>query len=201
MGDISGGPHVIIFGQSGSGKSSLVNMIAGLNVAEISTSTVGCTVSSQSYDVDIPGPLKIKLWDTAGLNESNEGSVSSAQAIAAICELVRDLELDPAGLSLLYCVRGRIDETTVMNYNTIRSVCHGRTPIALVVTGLEHEDRKKWWEDNQPGFTKRGMDFEHHACVVTCKGPEIDGSFLYAKQHAESTKIVQEMIRGVCQPK
>ncbi|KZP27761.1 hypothetical protein FIBSPDRAFT_853310 [Athelia psychrophila] len=202
MGDISGGANVIIFGQSGSGKSSLVNMIAGRDVARISASTVGCTASSQSYDVDIPGPLKIKLWDTAGLNESNEGSVSSARAIAAICKLVRDLELDPAGLSLLvYCVRGRIHETTVMNYNMIRSVCHGKIPIALVVTGLEHEDRKKWWDDNQPGFTKRGMDFEHHACVVTCKGPKRDGSFLYAKQHEESTQVVQEMIRGVCQPK
>lgn len=186
----------MIIGQSGSGKSSLVNMIAQRDVAVISGSTVGCTTESQSYNVEKVGEFNIRLWDTAGLNEANQGSVASAVAIANICKLVDELQAHSTGLSLIiYCVRGRIQEATVMGYNMIRSICNDDVPLALVVTGLENEAREGWWDDNQAIFQSRGMDFKYHACVVTCKGPKRNDIFLYGDHYLYSTKVVHDMIR------
>ncbi len=44
-----GTPNVIIFGETGVGKSSLINMIAGTPSAAISSSAIGCTFESVGY--------------------------------------------------------------------------------------------------------------------------------------------------------
>ncbi|KAF7982823.1 hypothetical protein HWV62_25768 [Athelia sp. TMB] len=191
--------NVIVFGQTGTGKSSLVNMIIQKNVgaadAATSTSAVGCTTKRTDYDVDLvrsdgSETKPIKLWDTAGLNETSRGSVSTADAIADLYRLIQ--ELNPAGISLLiYCVRGRIHETTVKNYNMCMNFCRRKVPIVLVVTGLEHEEnRNDWWKENKQHFTEKGMEFTACACAVTFEGPEKK----HAQQYRDSATDVQEMI-------
>ncbi|KAF7982831.1 hypothetical protein HWV62_25784 [Athelia sp. TMB] len=191
--------NVIVFGQSGAGKSSLINMIAQKDIAKTSADTTGCTPDTCGYVMPLPNGILATICDTAGLNENSEGSVPAVIAIADIFKLMHSFGSD--GLSLLiFCMRGRIHASMVRNYNVVRSFCKGKVPIALVVTGLENEqDRGRWWEANQANFTEKGMTFDYHACVVTVKGPgDEEHGFLYGAQYEESSVAVRSMIENAC---
>ncbi|KAF8310052.1 P-loop containing nucleoside triphosphate hydrolase protein [Amanita rubescens] len=121
-------PNVVIFGETGAGKSSLVNMIAGSTVAQISTRAVGCTFRSTSFPVKIGGK-RFNVHDTAGLDEDT-------------------------GISLLvFCLRGpKIKEASVKNWRLFwEIICQRRVPVILAVTGLENEEKgmDNWWTENE----------------------------------------------------
>ncbi|KAF7969665.1 hypothetical protein HWV62_26715 [Athelia sp. TMB] len=184
--------NIIVFGQAGAGKSSLINMIAGEDFAETSSDTTRCTFDSKCYEVQLDGGPVI-LWDTAGLDEGIQGS--SSDAIARVYELIRRLEKNGVSL-LIYCVRGRIQDTTVKNYEMFKAFCKGKVPIAVVVTALELvEDRKAWWSKNERSFRKTGMCFDDHACIVGIKGPKLGNRFVYQDAYNSSSAEVKEMIK------
>ncbi|KIK47960.1 hypothetical protein CY34DRAFT_104280 [Suillus luteus UH-Slu-Lm8-n1] len=64
---------VVIFGETGSGKSSVINVIAQKQVAATSNDALGCTSEPKRYPVEISGQ-KFVLFDTAGLNEGTAGT-------------------------------------------------------------------------------------------------------------------------------
>jgi predicted GTPase len=45
--------NIVIFGQTGAGKSSIINMLAGKPVAEVSECASGCTSSNKRYSIRI----------------------------------------------------------------------------------------------------------------------------------------------------
>jgi len=61
--------NVIIFGEAGAGKSSLVNLITKEHKARISSDAVGCTTETNIYETEI-SKWKVKLFDTAGWSSS-----------------------------------------------------------------------------------------------------------------------------------
>jgi hypothetical protein len=163
-------PNVIVFGETGVGKSSIINMLASAPMAKVSSGSSGCTFESKSYQLDIEGSL-YRIFDTAGLNEGKEGTVTPADAVVNLYKLIRSLE-DGVNL-LVYCVRGpRIKDTIVNNYKMFHSVfCKEQVPIILVVTGLENEDSVDvWWEENGSAFMRHGMRFEGHVCGTATRG-------------------------------
>ncbi|KAF7982833.1 hypothetical protein HWV62_25788 [Athelia sp. TMB] len=178
------------------GKSSLVNMIAGRDrpLARTSDSAVGTTFSSDPYHVDWPGGPPITLWDTAGLNESETGKVDPKKAISNIYELTRTLN----GVDLLvFCLRGKITNNAVRNYNMFNSFCDGKVPIVLVVTGMEHRsptDTQIWWKENSKAFDRAGIHVVDHACVATLKLPGREADY------KTWTEMVRGMIERRCLP-
>ena len=61
--------NVVIFGETGAGKSSLVNLIVGAKTAPTSSYTMGCTTKTNVYKHNIviqDKILQVKLFDTAG---------------------------------------------------------------------------------------------------------------------------------------
>ncbi|KAF7969671.1 hypothetical protein HWV62_26727 [Athelia sp. TMB] len=162
--------NVIVFGESGAGKSSLVNLLAGQRVAETSSNAKGCTFESKGYEVDIQDGPAIKLWDTAGLEEGDGGQVNHLQAVTNIYTLTRQLE-DGVCL-MMYCFRGRITKNAIKNYQMFKDFCNDKVPIALVVTGLEHElDKEAWWIKNVEQYSKAGFRINDHACITTLDSP------------------------------
>ncbi|KAG2140429.1 hypothetical protein BD769DRAFT_1662991 [Suillus cothurnatus] len=146
--------NVVIFGETGAGKSSLVNLVAGTQAALTSCDAMGCTIETNVYDVSIQNEtLKVKLFDTVGLGEGPEGKVPDKDARRMLKKLLRDL-------------------MTQTDIHLLSVLCAGlkeRVPIVLVATGLEDKapEMEEWWRNNERYISDFGMTFAGHACVTT----------------------------------
>ncbi|KAF8336726.1 P-loop containing nucleoside triphosphate hydrolase protein [Amanita rubescens] len=193
-------PNVIIFGETGVGKSSLINMIAGTACAAVSSAAVGCTFESVPYDVELSA-RKYRLWDTAGLNEGEHGSICANRAIENLQELVSNLQYEGVSL-LVYCIRGsRLRDIVKINYDLFHKIiCASQVPIVVVITGLENEDNMEdWWTENFVDFNKRGIRFAGHACITTTKGKVLKGGqHMFEEEYNQSVTLVQELISCHC---
>ncbi|KXN87237.1 hypothetical protein AN958_09048, partial [Leucoagaricus sp. SymC.cos] len=191
--------NIIIFGETGTGKSSIINMISGEEqpVAPTSNGPIGCTFKSDPHTVT-PGEVTYTLWDTAGLNEGEAGSVPANTALLHLQALIG--KLSTYGISLLiYCVRGsRYRDVLKHNYEIFwRIICQESIPIVIVVTGLENEDselREGWWTANKEELIRHGMDFRGHACITATKGKK----GIFQKEYEESKRQVQGLIETNC---
>ncbi|KAJ3509538.1 hypothetical protein NLJ89_g5170 [Agrocybe chaxingu] len=187
-------PNIIVFGETGTGKSSLVNMLAGRQAAVTSNGAKGGTFSSKPHDIILRG-RQYRVWDTAGMNEGELGSVPAAAALQNLRTLVGTMT---EGVNLLvYCVRGsRFRNILRYNYEVFYNIiCQGEVPIVIFVTGLEHESPMHgWWDANHDEFDKYGLQFNAHACGTTTKGK--DGDF--AEEFEDTRKKVEEMIVENC---
>jgi len=190
--------NVIVFGESGAGKSSVINMIAGEQIVESTSSATSGTFEGKPYIVEIDG-MQLKLWDTSGINDGNRSEVVTKRAVDNLHRLIQSLE---DGVSLLvFCMRGpRIKDTVIENYRMFHSVfCQGKVPVVLVVTGLEEEEpMDAWWPRNEAIFQRQKMLFAGHACVTATKGKVKSGMYIYEEEYEESRKKVRQLISGNC---
>ncbi|KDQ58180.1 hypothetical protein JAAARDRAFT_259608 [Jaapia argillacea MUCL 33604] len=85
-------PNVVVFGETGVGKSAVINLVLGKRVAKTSNGTRGCTFRSNSYDEKSIGP-SFRVHDTAGLNEGSEGSMTSPDAMRTSIGSFRSLRM------------------------------------------------------------------------------------------------------------
>ena len=189
-------PNVIIFGETGVGKSSLINMIADTASAAVSNGAIGCTFESIPNEVELSG-RKYHLWDTAGLNEGEHGNISGDRAIQNLQRLVQNLQY--GGVSLLvYCIRGsRLRDIVKINYDLFyKIICGAKVPIIIVATGLENEDNMEdWWVDNVQDFHDRGMHFSGHACITATRGKVLkNGEYMFEEEYNMSVKLVRDLI-------
>lgn len=165
--------NVVIFGETGVGKSSLVNLIIGKYVAKTSDSAEGCTFEATYYDVAIDS-RRIRLFDTAGLSEpclNWDGyllAVKKAERLVSILDNYGGVDL------LIFCMRGgRITASAQQNYRMfVEILCDKKIPVAVVVTHLEHEERMEdWWDRNEKHFETYGISVYDHACITTIRKP------------------------------
>ncbi|KAK2459940.1 hypothetical protein APHAL10511_008025 [Amanita phalloides] len=196
-------PNIIIFGETGVGKSSLLNMISGTESAMVSGAALGCTFQAVPHEIEL-SDRKYRLWDTAGLNEGEKGNVSADRAIQSLQELVHDLR--DGGVSLLvYCIRGsRIRDIVKINYDLFHTIiCSGQVPIVVVITGLENEENMEdWWIDNAEDFHHRSMWFAGYACITATKGKVTkNGEHMFKEEYNQSVKLVRELIIAHCPEK
>ena len=180
--------HVILFGETGVGKSSLVNLLAGWHVAEVSPDSVACTLTSTEYQFQL-GAATIRLWDTVGLEEPESGTSGYMSAIERATELVRRLSAS-GGISLfLFCVRGnRVTTTMQSNYRLFYEVLgNKKAPIAIAITHLEREPgaMEAWWVRNAKTLEQNGIRVGRHACITTLEGHP---------KYVESRNAVQELL-------
>ncbi|TFK17258.1 hypothetical protein FA15DRAFT_650474 [Coprinopsis marcescibilis] len=196
--------NVVVFGETGVGKSSIINMLARGDspVAEVSSGVVGCTFASAAYRTEIEGEKYI-LWDTAGLNEGYTGTVNSREAAQNLQELSN--RLDGRINLLVYCIRGkRLRQVIMDNYDLFYNrICRRNVPIVLVVTGLENEpgDMDIWWQRNAQEFTDYGMDFTGYACITATRGKAIkgeDGRFMFDEEYKNSCTKLLTVVKTHC---
>jgi GTP-binding protein EngB required for normal cell division len=175
------GGNVVIFGESGVGKSSIINMLLGENKVKTSSGAVGCTFTSDAYVVDVGDGVSVRVHDTVGLGEGSAGTVSSSEAIIALYQLLQELS---DGVNLLVFVMrvGRIVQTDQKNYELFfHGVCARKVPVALILTHgddcVDDDDddvdlesaMNLWWERNRLEFAKNGLWFKHETIVIAKK--------------------------------
>jgi GTP-binding protein EngB required for normal cell division len=183
-------PNVIVFGETGAGKSSVVNMLAGKPIAATSSAAAGVTFQSNRHEIMIRG-LPFNIYDTVGLSEGDAGKVTARTAIKSLYRLICEVE---GGVNLLvYVVRGpRIRGAARKNYHMFHEIfCKKKVPIVIVVTGLEEEhDRQAWWESNKEHFLNQDMVFAAAACITASRGK----NGVYSKDYEESKRSVEDVV-------
>src|SRR5258707_11608811 len=132
--DLTKTRNIIVFGQTGAGKSSIINMLAGSPVANVSDDLMGATPSNERYPINRQDGFTYTLWDTPGCNESEYGTMSPQAAAQNLQDLVVTQPVD----LLIYCIRNRLVDMIRVNYELVSKTSHKESvPIVLVVTGLE----------------------------------------------------------------
>ncbi|KAH0827581.1 P-loop containing nucleoside triphosphate hydrolase protein [Lanmaoa asiatica] len=186
--------NVVLFGETGVGKSSVINLIAQKEVAKVSSDVNGCTMQSTRYDIPF-GDLNFAIFDTIGLEEPQMGVNGYLKAIEKAYELIVKLGAAGGIHLLLFCMRGgRITATTQSNYRLFyEGLCSTKVPIALVFTGLEREAQMEdWWTRNKTHIEHYGIKSDGHACITAVQD-DIPGEDL---KYTESQKRIRELLKS-----
>lgn len=160
--------NVVIFGESGVGKSSIINMLFDKDIADTSDAAIGCTFETKLYKGTRDG-YSFNIYDTAGLNESDKGRVKPDQAVGNLMKLVRHLE-EGIHLLIMCMKKGRINNAIANNYQLFYDGIFGKNvPILLVVTHCELDDPIDSWKQKNKSLLRSTfkMDFSDIICVTT----------------------------------
>jgi len=191
--------NIVLFGQSGVGKSSIVNLMAGHDRAKTSPGTVRCTMEWQEHLITFNGCV-YKVFDTVGLEEPQLGMKEYLDVIMNAYNLITKLNQEGGIDLLLFCVRaGRFTSTIQNNYRLFHEwLCEEKVPIILVLTGLEREQNMEdWWTRYGGIFEKYKIIVDAHACITAADG--LDG-----RQHElyeDSGRLVRELVTNHTQGK
>ncbi|KAJ8594101.1 hypothetical protein M405DRAFT_785080 [Rhizopogon salebrosus TDB-379] len=184
--------NIVLFGQSGAGKSSVVNLMAGEKKAETSPGTERCTMHWEEHPITFDRCI-YKVFDTVGLEEPQLGKKEYLDVIVNAYNLIKKLN-DEGGIDLLlFCVRaGRFTSTIQNNYRLFYEwLCEQKVPIVLVLTGLEREQNMDdWWTKYGGTFDKHKIIVNDHACITAANGLEERHQELYQK----SRQLVHSLV-------
>ncbi|KAF8441424.1 hypothetical protein L210DRAFT_3537164 [Boletus edulis BED1] len=151
---------IVLLGEIGVGKSSLINQLAGENVAQVSSDTVGCTRTTVKYTFEERGRT-FHLYDTPGLVDPQMGVELFIDPIDSIQKLIRSLGNGNGPDLLLFCVdNGKPTTALQRNYRLFcKVICEGKASFALAITRLEEgEDADQWWRRHRATIRRYGVD-------------------------------------------
>ena len=159
---------ILVVGVTGAGKSTLINILLGKEVAKVGESVHSETSTVNSYDGTIKN-VKVRIYDTPGLGDSREDHADSAY-LAKIKDVLKKGEIHV----VIYCFK--MDDTrlrrglirTFQQYNEI-GISWEKTLIALTfANALSVPSKKK----KEPGFSM--MRFFNGRLEEWCKAiPEV----------------------------
>ncbi|KAG1848092.1 P-loop containing nucleoside triphosphate hydrolase protein [Suillus subalutaceus] len=188
-------PNFVIFGEMGVGKSSLVNLIAGDQLAESSSGAQSCTFETTEYPITFSDcQLNVNLFDTVGLDSPTMNNAGYLDALVKAHELIISLKNRGGIHGLLFCIKaGRVSNTMQQNYRLFfEFLCQEQVPLALVITNLENEENMDdWWTRNRAHIENSGIVPVTHVCITTIKGYQN----AYEVRYFESRKKVLNMLK------
>jgi len=160
--------NIILFGDSGVGKSSVINLLAGRACAKTSPDTKPCTLHYTPYEIKIKN-VSYRIYDTAGVDNNRMDPVGFLNAIANAHKLMKEVKERGGVHLLLYCLKaGRIPATFITNYRLFYEFLFDeKIPVALVITHLEREDSMEdWYERNKGSFERHAVKSIDQACIT-----------------------------------
>ncbi|KAG1816633.1 P-loop containing nucleoside triphosphate hydrolase protein [Suillus variegatus] len=185
---------IVLFGETGAGKSSLVNLMAGKEVAYTSPDMQRCTLQWKEYTIDFDDG-SYKVFDTIGLEEPQLGIKEYLESVENAYKLVKELDQQGGIDLLLFCVRaGRVTATLQSNYRLFHEfLCEKKVPIVLAITNLEREHRMEdWWERNRATFAKYDIQVAGHACITAAN--RLDGR--HKDLYEESRVTIRNLVKN-----
>ncbi|KAG1720687.1 uncharacterized protein EDB91DRAFT_1088738 [Suillus paluster] len=185
--------NVVIFGQSGVGKSSIINLLAGKKVAKTSADRKRCTLEYEGYDVTIENE-PYRIYDTAGVDSDLMDPSGFLDAVTNAHKLMRELKEKGGPHLLLYCMKaGRIQGAFATNYRLFYEfLFEKKVPVALVITHLEREDPMDQW------YTRNKTLLDHHAVKwidQACITADANLDAKYVQKYTASREEVGDLIK------
>ncbi|KAG2121401.1 P-loop containing nucleoside triphosphate hydrolase protein, partial [Suillus cothurnatus] len=185
---------ILVFGETGAGKSSLINLMAGETIANTSPDMQRYTMRWHEYAINIDDN-SYTVFDTNGLEEPQLGIKEYLESVENAYRLIKELDTQGGIDLLLFCVRaGRVTATLQSNYRLFHEfLCEKKVPIVLAITHLEGERRMEdWWERHRSTFEKYQIQVAGHACVTTAN--RLDGRHraLYEESRITIRNLVKE---------
>ncbi|KIJ08052.1 hypothetical protein PAXINDRAFT_89446, partial [Paxillus involutus ATCC 200175] len=184
--------NIVLCGETGVGKSSVINLIAGKDVAKVSSDVDGCIMASTAYDIILDNQ-NIRIFDTVGLEEPQMGVNGYLAAIEKAYELILSLSEAGGVHLLLFCMRGgKITPTVQSNYRLFcEFLCNSKVPVALVCTDLERGTvMEDWWKRNESNIKSNGIHSVGHACITAVR----DHTPGQAEKDTTSEKTIRELL-------
>jgi len=203
--------RILIYGTTGVGKSALIKLITGIQTIETGDSASGCTKDASPYKFNFETEFTksnretsteseiigdCMLFDTAGLNETAEGTVLPSDAIQKIFKLLKSLR---NGLNLLIYVRKKepFSKTDTQNIEILKLLIKDKVPCLCVITGCE--TNMNWWEEEKKNTNITQFKFKD-GCSVCCidisKLNNEDDKEFYTKKQKQSKQILLEKIKA-----
>ena len=197
----SGGElNIIVFGESGVGKSALINQVYDRPVVKSSSQAIGCTVENIKVSGTIQDrpDLSFNIYDTVGLSESADGSIPT---VTAFIQLIKLAYAVPNGINLLICCaeKGRLSsERFKANYRILKEeLCENRIPCLLVITKCDGDDPiDDWWFENEATVrNKLRFDFVDGVCVSTVKTKKKDPNRILEDYKVSRQNLVAAIVK------
>ena len=151
---------IVLLGEIGVGKSSVINLIAKEKVAEVSPDTIGCTKTPVKYTFEERGRT-FHLYDTPGLVDPQMGVKPFVDPIDTIQKLIRSLGNGNGPDLLLFCIDNSKPTTALQrNYRLFcKVICKDKASFALAITKLEEgHDANVWMSRHGATIRKYGID-------------------------------------------
>lgn len=182
--------HVLVFGSSGTGKTSFINALTGLNMKTGSGSR-GVTLESHEIGTSHNG-VDYRIVDTAGLNEAEHGAVPGVEALKSLVRLLKRTE-NGLNLMIMVVAKGRMLASTLNNYNLfVKKMTSELVPLLIVVTHCEREqeDMQQWVHANVGDFEVRGITAKRIvATTFMTPNPECDNVAVMNTKRALSVEL------------
>lgn len=182
--------NVLIVGEIGVGKSSIVNLIARKSLVQDSPDSMVCTKKTTDYDMPANSEIPLNVWEVAGFNQPRDGNSPTEKDVSALdVDLGTILARDRAAVDIvLFCIRGeRVRVITTKVFDFVRELFEGQVPIVLVINHLENEKvMEEWWARNKEGLRERGIIGTEHVCVTGRPGYS-----KYEQSHKALLKILR----------
>ncbi|MUG91327.1 GTP-binding protein [Scytonema sp. UIC 10036] len=183
--------RVLVFGTVGTGKTSCCNTLAGKK-KEVSNQARGVTFTSQVYEAFEANGKSIVLTDTAGLNESELGTVPANEAFMQLTKLLKNSN---EGYNLLIQVF-RASRLTILEKNNydlfVKGIANLKIPVILVVTGCEgFFPMSQWREENREYVESSDLIYKDIICTCFAKAEQrTELEPIYARLRDESRQAV-----------
>jgi serine/threonine protein kinase len=201
---LSGPLNVLLFGETGVGKSSVINLIMGENAAQTSPDGATCTLTHTSHKINL-GPHTFKLWEVSSIESM--GFFKTFFKKWSLKKQYKRLYKDDGVYLLLYCMRGsRAQRALLKDYKFFTDIVGstagpGRVPVAAVVTSLEDypKNMDNWWTKNKDNLEHLGMRFSAHACITSLPNDPESSPEMRARRH-QSEQAIRRLIYESYQP-
>ncbi|KAF9222611.1 P-loop containing nucleoside triphosphate hydrolase protein [Gyrodon lividus] len=156
---------VVLLGETGVGKSSVINLIAGATIAKVSPDSMTCTKTTARYTIEEKGRT-FHLHDTPGLVDPSTGAEDYVDPIAKAQKLILSLNNGIGPDLLLFCVSKKGSMKALQRSYRLfcKIICRGKVPFALVITELgKEENADDWWKNHAATVQKYGIECSWHA--------------------------------------